>query len=121
MRDRLGNRDLDLRVAADIGRNRQHPAARSLGAELAGRRVEPPLIGRRDRDRRALREQRPRSREADPARAAGDERDLAGKWTHRSTTILHGFMTTVCIIGAGDLGGALRTRWRAASASRVCC
>ena len=46
VRDRLGDRDLGLRVGADVGGNRQHAAARGLGAELAGGGVEPRLIGR---------------------------------------------------------------------------
>ena len=83
VRHGLGERRLDLGVIPNAGRDREHARTRGVGAQLGRGGVEACLVRRGDRHRGALREQRARGGEADPARAAGDERNLASEWTHR--------------------------------------
>ena len=64
---------LDLRLVADIAAHEAHGAER---ADLLDRAAAGILVDVRDDDARAIGDEAPRDREADPLRPAGDDRDL---------------------------------------------
>ena len=108
----------DLVLPADVGANTQHLQARDL-PELGGGDLERRVRGGHDRHARASIEKRACDREADSAGTTGHDRDFPCQGRHQllqytgrrhprgsSASAPPGNMTTVAIIGAGELGGA---------------
>lgn len=101
------NRLLDLGVASRVGAQR-FDRTRPGPFEQRPRGREPLRVSAGDSDLHTFRHERARDRQADPARASGDDGDLpAERLLAHASDYNSSQMRDVAIVGAGELGGAL--------------